>query len=45
VHVDLYLPLACLDGQGGGAETIRDQLAGPLAEMKEFGKLRIFFTA
>jgi cation diffusion facilitator family transporter len=45
VHVDLYLPLACLDEKGGGAETIRDQLAGPLAEMKEFGKLRIFFTA
>ena len=45
VHVDLYLPLACLDEKGGGAETIREQLAGPLAEMKEFGKLRIFFTA
>ena len=45
VHVDLYLPLACLDEKGGGAESIRDQLAGPLAEMKEFGKLRIFFTA
>ncbi|MDX1345122.1 MAG: cation diffusion facilitator family transporter [Sedimenticolaceae bacterium] len=45
VHVDLYLPLACLDEKRGGAESIRDQLAGPLAEMKEFGKLRIFFTA
>ncbi len=44
VHVDLYLPLACLDEKDGGAESIRDQLAGPLAEMKEFGKLRIFFT-
>ena len=45
IHVDLYLPLACLDEKDGGAESIRDQLAGPLAEMKEFGKLRIFFTA
>ncbi len=45
IHVDLYLPLACLDEKDGGAESIRDQLAGPLAGMKEFGKLRVFFTA
>jgi cation diffusion facilitator family transporter len=43
IHVDLYLPLACLEEKG--PRSIREQLAGPLAEMKEFGKLRIFFSA
>jgi cation diffusion facilitator family transporter len=43
IHVDLYLPLACLEEKG--QRSIREQLAGPLAEMKEFGKLRIFFSA
>jgi hypothetical protein len=41
--VDLYLPLACLEEKG--QRSIREQLAGPLADMKEFGKLRIFFSA
>ena len=43
IHVDLYLPLACLEEKG--PRSIREQLAGPLADMKEFGKLRIFFSA
>jgi cation diffusion facilitator family transporter len=45
VHVDLYLPLTCLDEEGRGAQSIREELAGPLADMKEFGSLRIFFIA
>ena len=45
VHVDLYLPLACLDEEGRGAQSIRQELAGPLADRKEIGNLRIFFIA
>ena len=43
IHVDLYLPLACLEESD--PRSIRDQLAGALAGMDEFGKLRLFFTA
>ena len=43
IHVDLYLPLACLEESD--PQSIRDQLGAALAGMKEFGKLRLFFTS
>lgn len=41
IHVDLYLPLACLEERD--PQSIHDQLAGALGGRDEFGKLRLFF--
>jgi cation diffusion facilitator family transporter len=46
IHLDIFLPLACLDvEQGRDAQSIQEQLAAPLAEMEEFGQLRVFFMS
>lgn len=45
VHIDLFLPVACLEGGAQDPETIRRQFAEPLTGMEQFGKLRLYFIA
>ena len=43
VHVDLFLPVACLESGNTDPETIRRQFAEPIAGINVFGTLRLYF--
>ncbi|MEJ2308237.1 MAG: cation diffusion facilitator family transporter [Gammaproteobacteria bacterium] len=43
IHIDLFLPLACLDDRAHDPETILRQFTDPVVGMEAFGKLRIYY--